>query len=67
MIGQMTINNDMGMNEMQSIGKALLNYERVDSLEEMNADIMSVTPDALLSVAQAQFRPDGISTLVYRN
>ena len=64
-IGQMAINNDNGSNEMQSIGKACLNFEHVDTLEEMNADIMNLTPDEVLRVAQSRFAPDGISMLIY--
>ena len=50
---------------MQSIGKACLNFEHVDTLEEMNADIMNLTPDEVLRVAQSRFAPDGISVLIY--
>ena len=64
-IGQMAINNDNGSNEMQSIGKACLNFEHVDTLEEMNADIMNLTPDEVLRVAQSRFAPDSISVLIY--
>ena len=66
-IGQMAINNDLGLNEMQSIGKAFLNFDHVDTLEEMNADILSVTAADLQRVAQERFRPDAFSTLVYGN
>lgn len=64
-IGQMAINNDNGLNEMQSIGKAYLTFDHVDTLEEMNADILNVSADALLHVAQRYFQPDTFSTLVY--
>ena len=66
-IGQMAINNDNGLNEMQSIGKACLNFEHVDTLEEMNADILSVTAADLQRVAQERFRPEAFSTLIYGN
>ena len=66
-IGQIAINNDLGLNEMQSIGKACLNFDHVDTLEEMNADIMNVTAADLQRVAQERFRPDLFSTLVYGN
>ena len=66
-IGQMAINNDLGLNEMQSIGKAYLNFDRVDTLEEMNADIMNLTSDDLLRTAQQFFLSDRFSTLVYSN
>lgn len=65
MIGQMAINDDYGLNEMQSIGKAYLSYDHVNTLEEMNADLLSVTTADLLRVAQERFAPDRFSTLVY--
>jgi predicted Zn-dependent peptidase len=67
MIGQMAINDDFGMNEMQSIGKAYLSYDHVNTLEEMNADLMAVTPAELMRVAQECFNPKRFSTLVYGN
>lgn len=67
MIGQMSINDDFGLNEMQSIGKAYLSYDHVNTLEEMNADLLSVTATDLQRVAQERFNPDGFSTLVYGN
>ena len=64
-IAQMAINNDNGLNEMQSIGKACLSFDHVDTLEEMNADILSVTSDDLSSIAASRFNPESMSTLVY--
>ena len=55
------------MNEMQSIGKAYLSYDHVNTLEEMSADLMSVTTADLLRVAQERFHPDRFSYLVYGN
>jgi len=66
-IGQMAINNAGGINEMQSIGKACLCFEHVDTLEEMNADIMRQTADDLLTVAQSCFADGRFSTLIYSN
>ena len=67
MIGQMAINDDYGLNEMQSIGKAYLCYDHVNTLEEMSADLLSVTTSDLLRVAQERFHPEKFSTLVYGN
>lgn len=64
-IGQMAINNDSSLNEMQSIGKAYLNYDRVDTIDEMARDILSLTPDDLLFVASL-LTPDNFSQLTYR-
>lgn len=64
-IGQMAINNDNGSNEMQSIGKAHLCFDRVDSLEEMAADIMRLTPSDIMATAQKRFAKENFSILVY--
>lgn len=66
LIGQMAITNDSGLNEMQSIGKAYLNFDHVDSLEEMNRDILSVTSQELQDVAQQMLSEDNFSLLYYK-
>jgi predicted Zn-dependent peptidase len=65
LIGQMAINNDSGLNEMQSIGKACLNFEHVDTLDEMNRDILALTPADLQQAAQRYLDPDNLSFLYY--
>jgi len=65
-IGQMAINNDSALNEMQSIGKAYLNYDRVDTIDDMARDIMSLTASDILSVAKTLLQPDNFSLLCYR-
>lgn len=65
LVGQMTINNDTAMNEMQSIGKAFLNFERVDTLEEMNRDVMQVTAADLQRVARRYLNKTDLSYLIY--
>ncbi|MBO4587294.1 MAG: insulinase family protein [Bacteroidales bacterium] len=64
-IGQMAINNDSSLNEMQSIGKAYLNYDRVDTIDEMARDILALTPDDLLAAA-SRLTPDNFSQLIYK-
>jgi len=65
LMGQMAINNDMAINEMQSIGKAFLNFDRVDSLDEMNRDIAMVTATDLQRVARRCFDKEKLSYLSY--
>ena len=65
LIGQMAINNDSGLNEMQSIGKAYLNFEHVDTLDEMNRDILALTPADLQEAARHYLHPDNLSFLYY--
>ena len=64
-VGQMVINNDNALNEMQSIGKACLCFEHVDTLEEMSAEIMALTPADVLATAQRWLGGDTFGTLVY--
>ncbi len=65
-IGQMAITNDSGLNEMQSIGKAYLNFDHVDTLDEMNRDILALTPADIQSVAQQYLREEILSSLYYK-
>ena len=65
LMGQMAVNNDTGINEMQSIGKAYLNYDRVDTIDEMARDILSLTPDDLLAAATL-LTSDHFSQLIYK-
>lgn len=64
-IGQMAINNELALNEMQSIGKAYLSYDHVDTLEEMQRDIESLTADEICGLARELFSPDNLSYLFY--
>ena len=66
-VGQMAINNDNGLNEMQSIGKAYMSFDHVDTLDEMTADIMALTPDAMRQVAGRWFGEEHFGTLIYGN
>ena len=61
----MAINNDSGLNEMQSIGKAFLNFEHVDTLEEMNRDILAITSQELQEAACKYLTEDKFSLLRY--
>lgn len=65
-VGQMAINNEMSLNEMQSIGKAYLSFDHVDTLEEMQRDIEAVTAQELMTLAHDLFAPSNLSTLTYQ-
>ena len=66
LIGQMAINNDLALNEMQSIGKAFLNFERVDTLDDMSRDILAVTADDIQAVASQYLAEESLSRLYYK-
>ena len=65
-VGQMTINAAAGINEMQSIGKAYLCFDRVDTLEDMTADIMALTANDLQQVAARYLDSQAFSLLCYK-
>ena len=67
MAAQMAIAQADGSDEMQSIGKAYLSFDKVDTLEDMTADIMSVTADSLRQVAERCFAADRMSVLIHGN
>lgn len=66
LIGQMTIVNDLALNEMQSIGKACLNYNKADTIEEMTADILSITASDIQTTAARYLDAQSFSILTYR-
>ena len=66
LIGQMAISNDLGLNEMQSIGKSFLNFDHVDTLDEMSRDILAVTADDLQAVARQYLAEEFLSRLYYK-
>ncbi len=65
-VAQFAINTDLALNEMQSIGKALLAYDRVDTLDDISRDIRNVTASRLQEIATELLHPDNFSLLVYR-
>ena len=50
---------------MQSIGKACLNFEHVDTLDEMNRDIFAITSQELQEAACKYLTEDKFSLLRY--
>lgn len=65
-VGQMAINNELALNEMQSIGKSCLTFEHVDTLAEMQRDIESVTAAEICTLAGDLFSDDLLSYLIYK-
>ena len=65
-VGQMAINNELALNEMQAIGKSYLTFDHVDTLEEMQRDIESVTAAEITTLAGDLFSNSHISTLCYK-
>jgi predicted Zn-dependent peptidase len=64
--GQVAISFESNLNEMLSLGKSLLLYDRVDSIREINEKIQNVSSSNLLEVANEVFDPARLSMLMYR-
>ena len=64
-IAQMAISNEQSLNEMQSIGKAYMVYNHVDTLEEMAHDIEAVTSLQIQDLANELLTDEALSYLFY--
>ncbi|MBP5328195.1 MAG: insulinase family protein [Bacteroidales bacterium] len=65
-IGQLAINNELALNEMQSIGKSCLTYGKVDTLEEMAQEVEAVGSDEIRDLANTLFGEGSMSLLIYQ-
>ena len=66
MIGQMAIYYESNLNEMLSIAKSCMLYNKVESLEEIAEKIHAVTAEQMMEVANEVFEPQQLSTLIYK-
>ena len=67
LLGQITLSEENNVNIMLGIGKSLLNYGKVDSLEEVYEKINRITAIELLEISNEIFNPEQISTLIYQS
>jgi predicted Zn-dependent peptidase len=65
LIGQIAIGAEINENQMFSIGRSLLLFNRVDSLEEITKKIEGITSKELIEVANEIFNPGKLSSLIY--
>jgi predicted Zn-dependent peptidase len=66
LIGQIAISQESNVNELLSIGKSILAYDKVDSIESIIDEINAIEADELLEIANEIFDPKQLSTLIYR-
>ncbi len=64
--GQVAISFESNLHEMLSIGKSMLMYDKIDSIEQINEKIERITSSDLLEVANDIFEPSRLSMLVYK-
>lgn len=67
LIGQVAISHESNINEMLSLGKSLLTYNQVDSIEEVNRKIDIITTSDILQAANEIFDPEKLSILIFKS
>ena len=65
LIGQIAISSENRENSAINLGKAILLYDKIDSLEEVNEKINSLTASDLMEVANEILDYQKLSTLVF--
>ncbi|MFO7978901.1 MAG: pitrilysin family protein [Bacteroidales bacterium] len=65
--GQVAISFESNINEMLSLGKSLLTYNEVDSIEEINRKIEVISSSDILQAANEVFDPNHLSVLIYQS
>jgi predicted Zn-dependent peptidase len=65
--GQLAISLEAHQNEMLSMGKNVLVYGKVDTMEEIYRRIDSLTSMTLLETANQIFETSSLSTLIFNN
>jgi len=66
LLGQIAISSENNENQMLAIGKSVLLYNRVDTLEKIYKKIQAVSAEHLMEVANEIFEPSQLSTLIYK-
>ncbi|HQB27866.1 MAG TPA: pitrilysin family protein [Paludibacter sp.] len=64
-IGQLAIMMENKENQAINLGKSLLRYGKVDSLDKINDSVQSITAEKLQEIACEVFDEDNLSTLTY--
>lgn len=64
--GQVAISFESNLSEMLTIGKSLLLFDKVDTLEEINKKIDTVTASMLMEAANQVFEPKQLSSLTFK-
>lgn len=67
LMGQLAIGYEQSLNEMLSMGKSFLVFNKVDTIEEINKKIVSITAEQILNTANEIFGPAKLSTLIFKS
>jgi predicted Zn-dependent peptidase len=65
LLGQIAISSENKENYMLVMGKSMLVFDKVDSLEEISMKIDAITENIILEIANEILHPEKLSTLIY--
>ena len=65
--GQLVISLESHQNEMLTMGKNMLVYDKVDPVEEVCRRIDKISSESLAEIANEIFKPSELSTLIFNN
>lgn len=63
--GHIALSLDSNVGLMQGLGKSLLLFNQIDTIQEIYSSIDKLTSEELQEIAQAYFREDNLSELIY--
>tara|TARA_R110001592_G_scaffold6720_5_gene36134 strand:+ start:5520 stop:6749 length:1230 start_codon:yes stop_codon:yes gene_type:complete len=66
LIGQITLSEESKVNVMLGMGKSLLFFNKVDSLETVYNKINKLTSENIIDIANEVFAKDQLSSLIYK-
>lgn len=66
LIGQIAISNENYYNQLYSIGKSYLLYDKVNTMSEIIKIIENITSENIIEISNNIFNIDKISTLIYK-
>jgi predicted Zn-dependent peptidase len=67
LMGQIALSQENKSGIMLGIGRSLLNYNKVDTLDEIFKKIEKITPENIIDVANKVFDQNKMSTMVFMN
>ena len=66
LIGQIALGQESQLNQMISLAKARLNFDTIETLEEIHKKIEAVTAENIIAAADELFNPSQLSTLIFK-
>ena len=65
LLGQMALGQESNAHLMTALGRSLLMFDRIDTLEEVHAKVHALTAASLCSLAEWVYAPHALSYLIY--